>query len=83
MVDIKAIKAEILETAGRSKPPQSFVDQNDMFDMGIREYFNPASRAPQAMTLNMLQCAASMCKGGADITEAEIKAILDRHAPKP
>ena len=58
-LDIKAIKSELLEVAAGEKPPADFVRQNDIMDMMIREYFNPASRAPQSMTLNAIAAGAA------------------------
>ncbi len=78
---IKLAKAEILRTAAKEEPPASFVAQEDIMDMMLKEYFNPASRVPQAMTLNALTMGGQMAKGGADISEAQVKAILDKFKP--
>jgi hypothetical protein len=85
-VDIKAAKAELLEAAGGSKPPESFVRQEDIMDMMLKEYFNPASRVPQSMTLNAIVAGASIAKADADgnpmqISEARVKSILDKYKP--
>ena len=78
---IKLAKAEILRTAGKDEPPASFVAQDDIMDMMLKEYFNPASRAPQAMTLNAITMGAQMAKAGAEISEPQVKAILDKFKP--
>lgn len=85
-VDIKAAKAELLEAAGGSKPPEAFVRQEDIMDMMLKEYFNPASRMPKAMTLNAITAGASIAKADANgnpvqISEARVKSILDKYAP--
>ncbi|MCC7037423.1 MAG: hypothetical protein IT560_08980 [Alphaproteobacteria bacterium] len=85
-VDIKAAKAELLEAAGGSKPPEAFVRQNDIMDMMLTEYFNPASRVPQSMTLNAIVAGASISKADADgnpmpFNEARAKTILDKYKP--
>ncbi|MDI1227295.1 MAG: hypothetical protein PSY14_06390 [bacterium] len=85
-LDIKAIKSELLEVAAGEKPPADFVRQNDIMDMMIREYFNPASRAPQSLTLNAIAAGASISKAGPDgnpleFTEKQAKAILDKYKP--
>ena len=55
-------------------------------DMMIREYFNPASRAPQSLTLNAIAAGASISKAGPDgnpveFTEKQAKTILDKYKP--
>lgn len=79
---IKAAKAEIFRTAAKSEPPQSFVQQNDIMDMMLGEYFNPASRVPTEMTLQAITAGGQMCKAGADITQEQVTAILQKHKPK-
>ena len=83
MVDIKKAKAEILEAAGKSKPPADFVAQEDIMDMMLKAYFNPASRAPKEMTLGAIVAAAQMAKGPelSDITETQVMAILNKYQP--
>jgi len=81
---IKQAKAELLLTAGKSEPPAAFVAQDDIMDMMLREYFNPASKLPPEMTLNAITTGAQMCKAGAEITEAQVKTILEKYkAPTP
>lgn len=79
---IKAAKAEIFRTASKSEPPQSFVQQDDIMDMMLREYFNPASRLPIEMTIEAITAGGQMCKAGADITKEQVTAILQKHKPK-
>lgn len=81
LADIKAAKAEILRTAAKEDPPASLVAQDDIMDMMLKAYFDPAARAPQEMTLGALVAGSQMAKDGAEITLAQVKAILDKYKP--
>lgn len=80
-VDIKAVKKEIMEKAGGESLPASAVAQEDIVDMMLKEYFNPASKAPKDYTLTALTAAASMASTGDEITEIQVKSILDKYKP--
>jgi hypothetical protein len=85
-VNIKAIKAELLEAAAGEKPPASFVNSEGILDMFLKDYFNPASRAPKDLALNAIAASVSVAKAGRDgnpleFTDKQVKAILDKYKP--
>ncbi|TAL40081.1 MAG: hypothetical protein EPN97_01090 [Alphaproteobacteria bacterium] len=80
-VDIKAVKKEIMEKASGQSLPAVAVAQEDIVDMMLKEYFNPASKAPKDYTLTALTAAASMASTGDEITEIQVKSILDKYKP--
>lgn len=80
-VDIKAVKREIMEKASGQSLPLNAVAQEDIVDMMLKEYFNPASKTPQDYALTALTAAASMSNVGGDITEPQVKTILDKYKP--
>lgn len=80
-VDIKAVKAEILEATLEKKPPASVVADDDMMDMMLKEYFNPASSTPRDYAVTAITAGASIAAQGADISEKTVKSILDQYKP--
>ncbi|MEZ0225359.1 MAG: hypothetical protein ACAH83_12460 [Alphaproteobacteria bacterium] len=80
-VDIKVVKKEILEKASGQHLPLVAVADDDLVDMMLKEYFNPASKTPQDYAVTALSAAASMSSIGGDISETQVKTILDRYKP--
>ena len=80
-VDIKAVKAEILEATLEKKPPASVVADNDLMDSMLKEYFNPASSTPREYAVTAITAGASIAAQGADISEKKVQSILDKYKP--
>ena len=80
-VDIKAVKAEILEATLDKKPPASVVADNDLMDQMLKEYFNPASNTPREYAVTAITAGASIAAQGADISEKKVQSILDKYKP--
>lgn len=80
-VDIKVVKKEILEKASGQSLPLVAVADDDLVDMMLKEYFNPASTTPQDYAVTALSAAASMSNIGGDISDKQVKTILDKYKP--
>ena len=81
-IDLKKVKEEILRVAFKATPDPAIVERNDGMDFALHQYFN--SNVRKIMTPNdaiyVLHANAEMKKEGAQISEAEVKQILDKYS---
>lgn len=86
--NFKKAKEEILATAWKEAPPAEVVQGTEPMDMFIQHYltkaFNPNAytwlKATQEDAIFVITTSANSSKAGAEISQAQVKTILDKHA---
>jgi hypothetical protein len=79
MVDIKKIKAELLQAFNGKAPQPDAVKQDDVLDSVLGEYFNAHSHMPKELTLEAILRCLRLTGSGRDIEPGQLQALLDKH----
>lgn len=81
MVDIKAVKNELLTAVTKKPPTPANLRSSDVLDIMLTEYFNKASTTPRDYALSVITTSLQLDAVTDDVTEKSVKKILDKYEP--